>query len=100
MWAVCLIVVKVRGILYPSVRECILLCETCLVGCLVLYLWFLISTSEIKLFTFEAFYYFLRNTHHVSFFLQGKVRFYFGIFDIYFGIRDICPQIILGYLRK
>ena len=25
---------------------------------------------------------------------------YFGIFDIYFGIRDICPKISLGYLRK
>ena len=28
------------------------------------------------------------------------ILFYFGIFDIYIGIRDICPKTISGYLNK
>ena len=63
---------------------------------------FLISASEIKLVTFETFLlfsYIYRKQFHF-FYEEDEVGFYFGIFDIYFGIRDICQKIISGYLRK
>ena len=31
---------------------------------------------------------------------ENEAGFYFRLFAIYFGIQDICPKIILGYLKK
>ena len=44
-----------------------------------------------------------RSIQDNSFFLGGQwcwYGLYFGIFDIYIGIRDICPKTISGYLKK
>ena len=60
--------------------------------------------QKIKLVTFWTFYnYVFRSIQADLFFLlrqYNEAGFYFGIFAIHFGMRDIRPNIILGYLKK
>ena len=75
-------------------------------SCPVIGLCFNISIKKIKLFTFETVSIYTRQFIFFFFFFFFFSRtmmlygLYFGTFDIYIGIRDICPKTISGYLNK
>ena len=57
---------------------------------------FLISASKNQTVYFrDLVYYLFRSIQNFFFFFyeDTEVGFYFGIFDIYFGIGDICPKL-------